>query len=253
MKVNLIHLAFLLAAAFVITACQKEELSLFAPDDEVGLRVNCDPCEGDLIFGPQTYKRIHGKPVAYHRIFNMGEDADVCLTVANNGVVNASISIDGVEVFSPKDFSKFVTVLQVTTSLYAGEHEVTITMKGKPGGSITLEMRGCIDEPPPPILCSEAAKQACEGKGWTVVGVYASEGTLVCTADGRGPENNCDTCSVYNIYVWKDGARDHFCPEDQFPYSTLAGQLRGGHIPCSCGDSLYLCGNWNMQDCVPDP
>lgn len=253
MKVNLIHLAFLLAAAFVITACQKEELSLFAPDDEVGLRVNCDPCEGDLIFGPQTYKRIHGKPVAYHRIFNMGEDADVCLTVANNGVVNASISIDGVEVFSPKDFSKFVTVLQVTTSLYAGEHEVTITMKGKPGGSITLEMRGCIDEPPPPILCSEAAKQACEGKGWTVVGVYASEGTLVCTADGRGPENNCDTCSVYNIYVWKDGARDHFCPEDQFPYSTLAGQLRGGHIPCSCGDSLYACGNWNMQDCVPDP
>lgn len=253
MRVNLLHLVFFLAAAFAITACEKENLELFVPDDEVGLRVNCDPCEGDLIFGPQTFIRAHGKPVAIHRVFNMGEDADVCLKVTNNGVSSAWISIDGVEVFTPKNFNKKVTTLQVTTFLYAGEHEVTITMKGKPGGSITLEMRGCIDEPPPPILCSEAARQYCEGKGWYVVGVYASEGTLVCTIDGRFAENNCDTCDVYNIYVWKDGAPEHFCPPDGFTYSTKAGQIRGGHIPCGCGDTLYTCGSWDMGDCVPDP
>jgi len=194
----------------------------------------------------------------------MGEDADVCLKVTNNGVSSAWISIDGVEVFTPKNFNKKVTTLQVTTFLYSGEHEVTITMKGKPGGSITLEMRGCIDEPPPPILCSEAARQYCEGRSWYVMDVYPSEGTLICTSDGRSPENNCDTCSDYNFIVWKDGAGDPYCPEDgTFTYQTIAGQTYGGHVPCVCfdptypgytGDNLYRCNwAWPMQDCVPDP
>lgn len=254
MKLNLLSLTFFLAAAFLITACQKDNFLLGPGDEGLDMRVNCDPCEGDIIFGPDTYVRTIGKPFTVHRIFNMGEDVDVCLTVVNEGISSAWISIDGVEVFSPKDFNKNVTALQVTTFLYAGPHEIAVKMQGPPGGSITLMLRGCITQPPPPLLCSEEAIYQCEAKLWQVVGVYPSEGTVVCTVDGRLPSENCDTCSTYNIFVWKDHAPEHFCaPQDVgFVYSTLAGELYAGHEPCDCGEDLEGCGSWDMRGCIPD-
>lgn len=271
MKINYVKFFLLLAGWFFVSTCERDS---WAPVDvktaqqELEERTFCDPCEGDLILGPETFVRTNGRPVgppflphgyigkptATHRMFSMGEEADVCITVVSSGANAAIVALDGLEIFTPANFTGVGATLQFTTHLFTGTHDLTVTMMGQPGGTITVEIRGCITTPPPPILCSEVARQDCEGRGWTVVGVFEQEGTLVCTADGRGPENNCDTCSVYNIYVWKNGAVDHFCLFDDgpFSYSTLAGQKRGGHIPCACGDSLYACGSWDMQGCVPD-
>ena len=255
MKINFLSMGFFLAACFLMTTCQKDDVgtSLSVSNEKVSLRLDCDPCEGDIIFGPQTFERSAGKPVNIVRVFDMGEEADVCLTVTNDRVASARIMIDEEEVFSPNDFNQNVATLQVTAFLGAGTHQVAIMMNGKPGGTITLTLRGCISEPPPPLLCSEAAANDCEGRGWQVVSVYPDEGTLYCTPDGRLDNNNCDNYSVYNIYVWKDGAPEHYCPEDgTFEYSTQAGGIYAGHNPCTCGDNLMLAGFWDMKNCIPD-
>ena len=99
-----------------------------------------------------------------------------------------------------------------------------------------------------PRLCSEVATEICEAKGWTVVG-GALGGNIVCTIDGRDADLNCSSCSEYNIAVWENGSPERHCPGS---YSTLAGQVYGGHIPCTCSDNLYYCEEWDMQNCIPD-
>jgi hypothetical protein len=184
----------------------------------------------------------------------MIEDADVCLTVTVDNVASAWISIDGEHVFAPNHFSQKVTTLQVVKHFVAGPHTIVLSMRGKPEGTISLLLKGCITQPPQRRLCSEVAREHCEEvRGWQVVAIYGAEGTLYCTPDGRGPENNCDTCGVYGIYVWKDGAPEHFCPEDgTFIYTTRAGEIYSGHTPCICGNNVSYCGSWDMQDCIPD-
>ena len=100
----------------------------------------------------------------------------------------------------------------------------------------------------PTQACSVVAKAACAAKGWQHVGGY--DGNIVCTIDGRSTGNNCDTCSTYNIFVWKNGSKELHCP--QYNYSTVAGKYYSAHTPCSCGDNLDVCGNWDMKNCTPD-
>ena len=99
----------------------------------------------------------------------------------------------------------------------------------------------------PTQKCSEVAIAHCKAKGWQHVGEWP--GDIVCTQNGQGTGSNCDTCSTYHIYVWKNGAGDGHCPG---AYSTTAGNFYSAHTPCTCGDNLDLCGSWDMQGCIPD-
>jgi hypothetical protein len=78
----------------------------------------------------------------------------------------------------------------------------------------------------------------------------ASGGNIVCTSDGRGANNNCDSCSTYNIMVWSNGSPERYCTG--YSYSTVAGRFYGAHSPCTCGNNLPLCGSWDMHSCTPD-
>jgi len=100
----------------------------------------------------------------------------------------------------------------------------------------------------PSQACSVVAKAACVAKGWKHVG--GTTGNIVCTIDGRSTGNNCDTCSTYNIYVWKNGSKELHCPN--FNYSTVAGKYYSAHTPCVCGNNLDQCGSWDMKNCTPD-
>ena len=97
--------------------------------------------------------------------------------------------------------------------------------------------------------CSVVAAAWCTAKGWRVAG-GAQGGNIVCTVDGRGTGNNCDTCSTYNIIVWRNGSKERHC--DGHNYSTRAGTFYSAHTPCRCGDNLDACGQWDMQNCIPD-
>ena len=97
-------------------------------------------------------------------------------------------------------------------------------------------------------LCSVVAQRDCEARGWTVVG-FAEGGNIVCTIDGRDTGANCDTCDTYNIYVWEAGSEERHCPGF---YSTLPGVAYSAHTPCTCGDNLDFCFDWDMERCIPD-
>ena len=92
------------------------------------------------------------------------------------------------------------------------------------------------------------AKAACAAKGWQHVGGY--DGNIVCTIDGRSTGNNCDTCSTYNIFVWKNGSKELHCTNHN--YSTVAGKFYSAHTPCACGNNLDVCDSWDMKNCTPD-
>ena len=89
----------------------------------------------------------------------------------------------------------------------------------------------------------------CKAKGWKVVG-GAKDGNIVCTIDGRGTGSNCDTCSTYNIIVWKNGSKERHCTGHS--YSTQAGKVYSAHTPCTCGNNLDYCTSWSMNGCTPD-
>ena len=97
--------------------------------------------------------------------------------------------------------------------------------------------------------CSVVAAAWCTAKGWRVAG-GAQGGNIVCTVDGRGTGSNCDTCSTYNIIVWRNGSKERHCVGHS--YSTRAGTFYSAHTPCRCGDNLDACGQWDMQNCIPD-
>jgi hypothetical protein len=51
------------------------------------------------------------------------------------------------------------------------------------------------------------------------------------------------------MVVWETGSPE---PKCLGTYSTQAGSVYGGHIPCTCADNLYWCQSWDTQGCIPD-
>lgn len=208
-----------------------------------------DPCQGDLLlFGPETFTRTTCAPITEIRSFEVDNAGDVCIVVTNAGSSAAWIKIDGIKYLRPNDFNPCVTDITATVTLTAGTHELSVRVASQPGTSITVELRACDEGPPPQRLCSEVARELCESKGWIVVG-EPELGNIVCTVDGRGTEENCSTCTEYNMVVWVDGSPERECPGI---YSTVVGMVYGGHIPCTCSDNLYWCQAWDTQSCIPD-
>lgn len=209
-----------------------------------------DPCQGELLFGPETFVRTTCEPQTEIRSFELDNAGDVCVLVTNNGNASAFIWVDGIKYIRPNDFNPNVTDITETVALTAGTHELKLRVASIPNTSITVELRACDEGPPPPRLCSEVAREFCESKGWVVVNdPNPSIGNIVCTYDGAGPENNCRTCTEYNMVVWEAGSPE---PECMGTYSTTVGSVYGGHIPCTCADNLYWCQSWDTQGCIPD-
>lgn len=223
----------------------QEENDPIVPDPEC-----VDPCEGELLFGPETFDRSTCEPVTETRSFEVANAGDVCIVVSNAGNAAAWIYIDGIKYLKPNHFNPNVTDLTETVALTAGTHELTVRVASIPGTSITVELRACDDGAPPQRLCSAVAREYCESKGWIVVSdPNPSIGNIVCTVDGRGSEDNCSGCSEYNMVVWENGSPEQHCAGT---YSTVAGTVYGGHIPCICADNLYWCQPWDTQGCSPD-
>ncbi len=101
--------------------------------------------------------------------------------------------------------------------------------------------------------CSTVAAAWCTSKGWKVVPWNTSYpnqpgGSIFCTSDGRSAANDCDTCMTYNQVVWKTTAKDACSSSNPM----VAGNVYGGHSPCTCGPNLLSCGSWAMNNCTPN-
>ena len=85
------------------------------------------------------------------------------------------------------------------------------------------------------------AKVNCQlfGSEWDVA--YETSGSIVCTKNGIGWGNNCDSCDTWRLLVFESGSDEHGTGSK----STLAGSYYGGHSPCGgSGNNLPWCGNW---------
>jgi hypothetical protein len=107
--------------------------------------------------------------------------------------------------------------------------------------------------------CSARVQSLCASLGgWTTndASQYVSDpnnrrGRLFCLQGSTSPGDNCDSCSTYRMYVWTTGATT-LCANGTQQSGTVAGQIYGGHTPCSCAAPLYSCGAWDMAGCIPD-
>ncbi len=103
------------------------------------------PCSGGiLVFGPDTFARGNGKPITDHRLFSMSMASEVCISVNNDRISAAWISVDGVEVIGPDSFNRNVSEVARAIFLEKGEHELSIRLASGPGRSLTIEiLAGC--------------------------------------------------------------------------------------------------------------
>jgi len=97
-------------------------------------------------FGPEQYTRTTGKPKTFTDTFEHCGTA-ACEIVVTNGdadgkhrVSSASIVLNGVPVFRPKDFNQNVSQVIRPVAL-ADENEISVELASKPGSYVLVEVR----------------------------------------------------------------------------------------------------------------
>lgn len=88
-------------------------------------------------FGPKVYERVQGAPTSDSATFR-AVDGPAKLVLQDDGIVNARIRINGVEVAGPKNFRGGGEVV-VPLSLQS-ENTIEVTVLGKPGGKLGVRV-----------------------------------------------------------------------------------------------------------------
>jgi hypothetical protein len=94
------------------------------------------------VFGPKTYTRDTGKPVAVTDTFSESIlNTTFEIAVDNQGVPSAVITLNGQPVFVESDFNPQITHLTKTVILQS-RNDLTVELRGKPGTSVTVQITG---------------------------------------------------------------------------------------------------------------
>lgn len=102
------------------------------------------------VWGNESFTRNSGSPVTESRSFSLsGVPPEAVLKIYNGGlqdsdvtgekVSSSTIVINGIEVARPSDFSQSVNYLEIPVTL-ALNNTIQVTLKGKPGGLVTLQI-----------------------------------------------------------------------------------------------------------------
>jgi len=130
-------------------------------------------------FGPQNYTRGTGSPVAVTNAFTvLNPNTSYTLKINNGGLVDgefekvssAVISLNGVQIVGPNEFNQNVTLIEKPITL-AASNQLSVELRGKPGGGITIQIIG-IDNDPPTITAS--VNPPSNATGWNSSGVTVS-------------------------------------------------------------------------------
>lgn len=139
---------------------------------------------GTTVFGPRTYTRGAGKPVAAKATFTVnGPTGLYTLRVVNHGVTSAVITLNGRKIFEPGDFTRNEPLLEERVTPRDGVNEIIVELRSRPGSSLTVEVTGdsATDTTPPTITA--VATPAPNAAGWNKSDVTV---TFTCADTGSG-------------------------------------------------------------------
>lgn len=135
-------------------------------------------------FGPKTYVRDTGAPVAVSNSFSvLNPSTTYTLKVANNGISSGVISINGVQIVGPDDFNQNVASIERPISLLAS-NQISVELRSAPGASISVQIIG-VDNDPPVIMATVSPTPNAAGWNNTNVTVTftcsdATSGVAIC-------------------------------------------------------------------------
>ena len=123
-----------------------------------------------VAFGPQTYIRGSGNPVPVTNAFTVLNPTTYTLQIYNGGLVDGEfekvsssvITLNGVQIVGPNEFNQNVTLVEKPVTVIAN-NQLSVEVRGKPGGGITLQILG-VDNDPPTITA--AVNPAPNSAGW---------------------------------------------------------------------------------------
>jgi hypothetical protein len=116
-----------------------------------------------VAFGPQQYIRANGHPTLVTNTFSVLDPSTTfTMRIDNSGVASAIVTLNGVEVFKESDFNANATLLTKPVTLQA-TNQLTVDLRGSPGGSFNLQIIG--DDNAPPMIAA-AVTPARNAAGW---------------------------------------------------------------------------------------
>src|SRR5260370_18710775 len=145
-------------------------------------------------FGPKNYVRGTGDPVTVTDTFSvLNPNTQYTLKAFNGGLQNTQtelvsssvVTVNGVQVVGPNNFNQKVTEVDVPVTLQAS-NTISVQVRGKPGGTLTIQIVG-VDNDPPTIKAS--VSPAPNAAGWNNTNVTvtftcgdATSGVASCPA-----------------------------------------------------------------------
>ena len=164
-------------------------------------------------FGPQNYVRIEGAPSVASTTFTVTDPTTTfTMQIDSKGVSSAIVILNGIQVFTEKDFNANVTLLTRAVKLQA-TNQLSVEMRGKPGESFSIQIIGvdnglptisatvspgpnaagwnrtdptvtftCADSISGIVFCSEPIVVSTETSGQIVVGTAVDKAGNVATA-----------------------------------------------------------------------
>lgn len=147
-------------------------------------------------FGPEVYTRGAGSPVTVTNNFTLPNPNPSCTLEIHNGgleddgvefenVSSSVIRLNGDQVVGPNEFNQNVRLIDKPVSLNTN-NELSVEVRGKPGGALTVFVL-CVDDDPPTITASIDPQP--NAAGWhntdptvTFTCTGATSGIASCTA-----------------------------------------------------------------------
>lgn len=145
-----------------------------------------------VAFGPQDYQRGTGAPVTVTTNFSvLNPNTQYTLKAFNGGlqddqtelVSNSIVTVNGIQVIGSNNFNQQVTEVDVPVTLQ-GSNTLTVEVRGRPGGLLTIEIIG-VDNDPPTIQAT--VSPAPNAAGWNNTNVTV---TFIC-GDATSPVASC--------------------------------------------------------------
>jgi hypothetical protein len=233
-----------------------------------------------VVFGPKTYTQATGAPVAVTDTFSLRNPAtQYVLKVSNTGLPDGGVVlVNGVRVIGPHSFNHQVSEVALPVRLLPF-NTISVRLKGKPGGALTIEITGVDNDPPtivgrvspPPdaggynsspakvtFACADALSGIASCSPPVAV---TTEGTKTVTGTATDLAGNIASASVtvnislsfFKIRSWQTNP-----PGDPLQTGKC---LDYGVSPTGNGATVFLhdCSSahpirvWEVVTCVPDP